>query len=88
MRVHSHTIEQRSQIGVSVDIGGLEWFHRLCQWFRSAAQRQHEIGPVSPYGSWDAQHERFRPMRAEAAADIVATQNGVLWSTQIYSISI
>jgi hypothetical protein len=43
---------------------------------------------VSPYGSWDAQHERFRPMRAEAAADIVATQNGVLWSTQIYSISI
>jgi hypothetical protein len=88
MRAHSPTIDQKSRIGVTVDVGGLEWFHRLCQWFRGATQRQREIGPVSPYGAWDAQHERFRPQRAEAAVDIVASQNSTLWSTKIHSISI
>jgi len=88
MRAHSQTMDQRPRVGVMVDVGGLDWFQRLRQWFKGLSPRRREIGPVSPYGTWDAQHERFRPLRAEAALDIVAAQGGVSWSSQIYNTSL
>jgi hypothetical protein len=68
-----------------MDIGGVDWLQRLYQWFRSVTHRQREIGPVSPYGTWDAQGEHFRPIRADSAVDLVASQNGVAWAERIYS---
>jgi hypothetical protein len=62
--------------------------HRLYQWFKTLCQAPSQINPVSPYGTWDAQRERFEPMRADAALDIVASRNGVLWSTKIYNSTI
>jgi hypothetical protein len=85
MRAHSETIAQRPRVGVSMDVGGVDWFHRLCQWFRSITQTQRQIGPVSLYRTWDAERERFRPMRAEAAADLLASQHGAVWLERIYS---
>jgi hypothetical protein len=88
MRTHTQTIDQKPQIGVTVDVGGLEWFHRVCQWFKSITPRQREIGLVSPYGTWDGQRERFQPMLAEASVDIVAARSDIPWSVKIYSTSI
>jgi hypothetical protein len=88
MRAHTQTIAQRPQVGVRVNVDGLDWFQRLSQWFKSFAHRSRTIGPVSPYGTWDAKHEQFHPMRADAAVDIVAAQNGASWTSRIYSVSI
>ncbi|HSF30717.1 MAG TPA: hypothetical protein VLK82_09645 [Candidatus Tectomicrobia bacterium] len=88
MRAHSQTIDRRPQVGVTVNVGGLDWFHRLRQWFGARTQRQRKIGPVSPYGTWDAQRERFQPMRAEAAADIIAARTSLSCSTRIYAAEI
>jgi hypothetical protein len=88
MRVHSQTIAQRPQVGVTMDVGGVDWFHRVCQWFRSASHRQIEIGPVSPYGTWDAQRERFQPMRADGAVDALVSQKGVVWAERLYNASL
>jgi hypothetical protein len=88
MRAHSQTMDQRSHVGVTLDVGGLDWFHRLYQWFRTFAHSPRAIAPVSTGGTWDAQRERFKPMRADSAADIVASQNGVGWAERIYSASI
>ena len=87
MRAHSQTIERTPQVGVSVNVGGLDWFQRLRQWFQSFTQRSRQIGPVSPYGTWDATHERFHPMKADAAVDLVAARNGASWSARIYGAS-
>ncbi len=87
MRAHSQTIAQRPQGGVTMDVGGVDWFRRVCQWFKSAAQRQREIGPVSPYGTWDAQRERFQPMRADGALDVFVSQKGVVWAERLYNAS-
>ena len=88
MRAHSQTIDQRPTVGVPVQVGGLDWLHRLYQWFKTLSQTPRQINPVSPYGTWDAQREHYEPMRAEAALDIVASRNGALWSTKIYNSTI
>jgi hypothetical protein len=88
MRAHSQTIAQRPPVRVPVQVGGLDWLHRLYRWFSALSHGPREIRPVSPYGTWDAQRERFQPMRAEAALDIVASQRDMLWSTKIYNSAI
>jgi hypothetical protein len=88
MRAHSQTIAQRPQVGVTMDVGGVEWFRRVCQWFKSATQRPRQIGPVSPYGTWDAQRERFLPMRADGALDAFVSQKGVMWAERLYNASL
>jgi hypothetical protein len=88
MRAHSQTINHRPQVGVRVDVGGLDWFQRVCEWFKSFTTRSREIGPVSRYGTWDATHEQFHPLKAEAAMDIEAARNGASWASKIYTASI
>ena len=81
MRAHSQTIDQRPQMVVAVD----DWLHRLYQWFRGFSRSSREIPPTSAYGTWEPERERFRPMRADAALDIVMSQRDILWSTKVYN---
>ena len=76
MRVHSQTIDRRSQVGVPVGVGGLDWLHRLHQWFQDLTHSSPKIPPVNAYGTWEPKHERFQPLRAESALDIVISQRG------------
>lgn len=88
MRAHSQTINHRSQVGVRVNAGGLDWFQRVYQWFKCFTHQSHEIGPVSRYGTWDAAREQFHPLKADAAMDIEAARNGASWASKIYTASI
>jgi len=72
-------------MGVPVDIGGLAWLHRLYQWFKGLTHSSPAIPPVSPHGTWEPERERFQPMRADAALDIVISQKDTSWSTQLYN---
>jgi hypothetical protein len=85
MRAQTQTIAQRPQMGIRVDVGGLDWLHRLYQWFRGLTRSSREIPPVSLYGTWMPERERFRPFLADAALDIVISQRGTSWSTQLYN---
>jgi hypothetical protein len=86
LRAHSQTIDQRPQIGVSVS--PLDWLHRVSQWFKGLTLRSRPIPSVSPYGTWEPEHERFQPLRADAALDIVISQRGMSWATQLYNSSL
>jgi hypothetical protein len=88
MRVQTQTIDQRPQVRAPVQAGSLDWIHRLCQWFTGLTRNRREISAVSPYGTWDARRERFQPLRADSAFDIVASQNDKFWSTKIYTSTI
>jgi hypothetical protein len=88
MRAHSQTMDHRSHVGVTIDVGGPDWFHRLCLWFKTLTYSSRAAASVNPYGTWDAQRERFRPMHADSAADMVVSQNGAAWAERIYSASI
>jgi hypothetical protein len=69
-------------------VGGPDWLQRLYQWFQGRTRSPREISPVSSYGTWEADRERFQPFRADAALDIVIAQRGTSWSTQLYSASL
>ena len=84
MRAHSQTIDQRPQMVVAAD----DWLHRLYQWFKGLACDPRAIAPVSVYGTWVPERERFQPFRADAALDIVLSQRGTSWSTQLYNSSL
>jgi hypothetical protein len=83
MRAHSQTIDHRPQIRVPV-AGGVDWLHRLYQWFQSLTCSSQEV-PLGSYGTWEPKREQFRPFRADAALDIVIAQRGASWSTQLYN---
>jgi hypothetical protein len=85
MRAHSQTLDRRAPVSVPMQVGGLDWMQRLLQWFKSLRHSPLQIEPVSPYGTWDAQRERYDPMRADAALDIVASRNDTMWSTRLYN---
>jgi hypothetical protein len=85
MRAQTQTIDRRPQGGVPVNISGLDWFDRLWQWLRNTSQRRRELGPVCAYGTWDARRERFQPLRADSAADIVMARSTLSWSTGTYT---
>jgi hypothetical protein len=88
MRAHSQTIDRRSQIGVPVGVGGLDWLHRLYQWFQGLIPSSRRIPLMSTYGTWDPKRERFQPLRAESALDIVISQRSTSWSTQLSNSSL
>jgi hypothetical protein len=88
MRAHGETIAHAPRVRMAIEVNSLDWFQRLYQWFKSLTARHKDIPPVSPYGTWDPRRERFHAFKAEAAVDMVATWNGVAWSTRIYNGSI
>lgn len=88
MRAHSETMTQGTRIGMPVRVSGLDWLQRIRQWFKSFRAPSADIAAVSQYGTWDAGREKYRPLKAEAAVDLVAAQYGHAWSAKIYSISI
>lgn len=88
MAVRGETMPRGARVGARVEAGGLDWLRHLWRWFKPGSAREREIGAMSQYGTWDPERERFRPMRADAAADLVAAQYGSTWSARIYGSSI
>jgi hypothetical protein len=85
MRAQSQAIDRSSQIGVPVSVGGLDWLRRLYQWLQGLIRRPRKTTPLSTYGTWEPERERFQPLRTEAALDIVISQHSVSWSTQLFN---
>jgi hypothetical protein len=79
---------QETRIGMPVQVGVLDWLQRLQQWFKSFRVESNDVGAVSQYGTWDPRREQYRPLKADAAMDMLAMQHGAAWSTKIYSTSI
>lgn len=88
MSVRGEVMTQTRRVDMTVEAGGLDWFQRLCQWFKSVSARNRRIDPVSQYGTWDPCREQFKPLHAEAAADMLAAQYGAAWTARFYGGSI
>jgi hypothetical protein len=88
MPVHGETMARGSHLGMTVEAGTLDWFQRLARWFKRASRHEQPTAAISSYGVWDPRRERFTPLRADAAADLVAVQYGPIWTARIYGGSI
>jgi hypothetical protein len=88
MRAHSQTIDHGSQVSIKVPTEGLDWFQRLRQWLRSFTNPSPQQESITLYGTWDAKREQFHQLKADSAADLVAAQHGISWSSKIYGGSL
>jgi hypothetical protein len=62
------------------------WYQPLKAWWaaRQAARQQAYLATRD--ACWDAQHETVRPLRAEAALDMAAAQDGITVATMLYGL--
>jgi hypothetical protein len=88
MRAHTETLTQGTRVNMPIQVSGLDWLHRLQQWFKSFHMSSAAIADVSQYGTWDARREKYAPLKADAAADLVAAQHGSVWSMRVYGSSV
>ena len=61
------------------------WYQQMKEWWaaRKAARQQAKL--VALTDQWDAEHEAFRPLRADAAVEMAIAQGTLSMATQPYS---
>jgi hypothetical protein len=87
MRSHVHTTVWETHLGVSRARNAQGWYQRLREWWaaRKAARKQAKLAALN--ACWDAQHETFKPLRAEAAPEMAAAHHAMSIATMLYGLS-
>jgi hypothetical protein len=88
MRSHGHATVWGTHVGVGRARDGAGWYQRLQEWWAThrAARRQAKLDALNAY--WDAKREAVRPLRAEAALEMVAAQGASATATILYGLSV
>jgi hypothetical protein len=73
-------------IGMGRASGSASWYQKLKEWWagRASARQQVKLPALNAY--WDAEHEAFKPLRAEAAIEMAIAQGALSIATQPYSL--
>ena len=85
MRAHGHVTTWSTQVGVGRIGVHAGWYQPLKAWWeaRQAARRQAHLAMRD--ARWDAL-QAVRPLRADAALDMAATQGGLTVATMLYGL--
>jgi hypothetical protein len=88
MRSHGHATVWGTHVGVDRARDGAGWYQRLQEWWAThqATRRQAKLEALNAY--WDAKREAVRPLRAEAALEMVAAQGAFSTATKLYGLSV
>jgi hypothetical protein len=87
MRSHGHTTVWGTYIGAGRTRGSASCYQQLKEWWvaHKAVRRQAKLAAL--HACWDAEREAVRPLRADAAADMVAAQHALSVATMLYGLS-
>ena len=64
------------------------WLQRLRQWLSGRAQGHTQSATMTSYRGWDAQHERFQPLRVESTLDCATGRGGQSWSILLHNAAL
>ena len=88
MSARGHIMTWGSHVGTPTQQEKWHWFRRIQRWVANRTARRSGAAPMTLYGSWDAQRERFRPLTAESALEQAATQGGQSWFITMYGAAL
>jgi hypothetical protein len=86
MQAHGHTTVWGSHIEIGRRRDGVSWYQRLKDWWAARRLARQQASRVAYGTCWDAEHETFKPMRAEAALEMAIARGAISMATQPYSL--
>jgi hypothetical protein len=87
MRARGYTTVGEIHMGVGRAGSGAGWYQQLqARWATHKAARR-EARLASRNGGWDATHEAFTPLGAEAAPEMAAAHAALSVATLLYGLS-
>jgi hypothetical protein len=86
MQSHGHATVWGTHIGTGCVSGRASWYQQLKEWWaaRTSARQQAKLSALKT--CWEAEHEAFKPLRAEAAIEMAIAQGALSMATQPYSL--
>jgi len=71
MRSQEHTTVWGIDLGISRSSDPKGWYKQLKEWWAAYKATRHEAQVAALTARWDAKGETVRPLRADAAADML-----------------
>ena len=88
MSAHGQTMTWGIHAGNSTQSLRGHWLQRLRQWLSGRPEGYTQSPTMTSYKGWDAQHERFQPLRVESTLDHAAARGGQSWLITINGAAI
>ncbi len=88
MPAHGNATVWGSHIGAGRASHGGGWYQQLRDWWQAHKTARQQVRHTALNACWDAERETVRPLRAEAAPDMVAAQGAFSVATQLYGLTL
>jgi len=88
MRAHGQTTVWGNHIPLDRAKHGAGWLQQVREWWTQYKATRRDVKQAALNACWDARREVCVPVRAEAAAEMAATQGAISMATQLYGLSI
>jgi hypothetical protein len=86
MQTHGNVAIWRTHIGIGRVREHKGWYQRLREWWTAYKASRQEARLSAMNACWDAKHETFTPLHAEAAPEMAIARGTLSMATQPYSL--
>ena len=87
MRAHGHASVWRTHIGVGLARDAKGWYQQLGDWWTAHKAARRDAKLASLRARWDSSREVVRPLRAEAAPEMITTPRARSVAAMLYALS-